>query len=387
MQKHALCVGCPLEHIGHGFTEIEVGKRYESTRLLLIGEASGESEARESLPFRPHAQSGSLLADAMREVHVERAEVAITNVLRCRPPKDWLEGAPWQYGATQHCITNHLTRVISELQPHAILALGSTAYRALTNPPKGRYGTLEYTHGYVVRGAGCAEGIPVIGTPHPAFLRRGNAHLIPWLQRDLRRAFNVAAGKLVRGKSWGYGVDDFECGGYRVAPTIDEAWSYAENLDPSLPLAFDIETPYSTRSDEDERTSFTDRDIRLFQCTQRRGEGIALPFRDEFVEVVRVICQFQNVGKVGFNNWSFDDPVLRANGVEIDETDDAMVMFGTYWSDLPKNLQPAAQMCGFPFPWKSLGESDLALYGCIDVDATLTVYEWMRKVLSGETVG
>ena len=67
-------------------------------------------------------------------------------------------------------------------------------------------------------------------------------------------------------------------------------------------------------------------------------------------------------------------------------TEDAMVMFGTYWSDLPKNLQAAAQMCGFPFPWKALGETDLEWYGCADVDATLCVYEAMVKVLEGECV-
>jgi hypothetical protein len=158
-----------------------------------------------------------------------------------------------------------------------------------------------------------------------------------------------------------------------------------EQLDPSLPLAFDIETPYSTRSDEDERTSFTDRDIKLFQCTQRRGEGIALPYRDEYVEVVREIIRRSHF-KVGFNNWNFDDAVLGANGIDVGVTDDAMVMFGFMYADLPKNLQTAAQYCGFPMPWKSLGESDLALYGCMDADATLCVFTHMKKVLSGESV-
>ena len=172
---------------------------------------------------------------------------------------------------------------------------------------------------------------------------------------------------------------------YQTSPTIDEAWEFAESIDPDLPLAFDIETPLSTRSDEDERTSFTDRDIKLFQCTQRRGEGIALPFRDEYVDAVqRIISKADR--RVGFNNWNFDDPVLQANGIDVGKTDDAMVLFGTFWSDLPKNLQAAAQMAGFPFPWKSLGESDLEFYGCCDVDATLCVYEYMTNLLRNEEV-
>lgn len=170
-----------------------------------------------------------------------------------------------------------------------------------------------------------------------------------------------------------------------TSPTIDEAWSYVESLDPDLPLAFDIETDYSTRNDEDERVSFVDRNIRLIQFSQQRGTGIALPWRDEFIEVAKATlakCRY----KVGFNNFSFDDPVLAANGVDVGKTDDAMVEFGVYYSDLPKNLQTAAQFCGYPFPWKALSDSDLALYGCIDADATLCVHQHMQKLLASVEV-
>jgi DNA polymerase len=384
MIKPAGCAGCPLEKIGTGFTEVEVGKRYATTHLLLVGESSGESESREGLPFRPHAQSGSLLADAMREVHIGREEVAITNVVRCRPPKDWLEGAPWAYGAVSQCTTNYLTKVIEELNPRAIVALGGTAFRTLVNAPKGKYGTLDYVRGYVHEGAGAATGRLVVPTYHPAFLRRGASHLTPLLQRDLRRGFLLAGGKLQAGRHYATQLEELGAS-YLTAPTIDEAWEWARDVDPDLPLAFDIETPMSTRSDEDERTAFTDRDIRLFQCTQTRGTGIALPFREDYTRVIESILD-RAKHKVGFNNWNFDDAVLLGNGIDVGVTDDAMVMFGTFWSDLPKNLQAAAQMCGFPMPWKHFGEEDLALYGCMDVDATLCVYEHMKRVLEGEEI-
>src|ERR1700733_10419463 len=194
MPKSEKCKGCPCYGMGTDFSSIETGSRYESTRLLLCGESSGEAEAREGLPFRSYAQSGSLLSDAMREVSISRSEVAITNVLRCRPKNDWLASAPYEYGATSQCIREHLIPAVRDLRPRAILALGGTAFRALTSPPKGRYGTLELIRGYALPGTGAAEGIPVIGTFHPAFLRRGMAHLTPLLQRDLRYAFRVATG-------------------------------------------------------------------------------------------------------------------------------------------------------------------------------------------------
>jgi uracil-DNA glycosylase family 4 len=386
MAKPELCVesSCALAKSGAGFTEVEIGARYEQTRLLFVGEASGEAEARESLPFRPYAQSGSLLSDAMREVNVGRSEVAVTNILRCRPPKDWLEGAPWSYSAISHCTTNYLIDVIRDLKPHAILALGGTAFRALTNAPKGKYGTLDYARGYVQRGAGAADGVPVIATYHPAYLRRGAAHLTPLLQRDIRRAFLLATGKLLEGRHWAVELGTLGLR-YQTAPTIEEAWEWARSADPKLKLSYDLETPMSTRSDEDERTSFTDRDIKLAQFTQRRGEAIALPWREEYVDVARAIFS-RCPRKVGFNNWNFDDEVLRANGIDVGVTDDAMVKFGSYWSDLPKNLQAAAQMCGFPFPWKALGETDLPFYGCADVDAALCVDDHMDRVLEGELI-
>ena len=375
---------CPCRNMGNDFSEIEIGSRYETTHMMICGEASGEAEAREGLPFRPYAQAGSLLADCMREVNVSRSEVAITNVLRCRPKNDWLEGAPYGYQALLNCIKNNLYGAIEQLKPRVILAVGGVAFRALCTPPKGKYAGLDYCRGYVHMGQGPAAGIPVIPTYHSAYLRRGNAHLTPLLTRDIRRAFLLATGRLVEGKHWA--VDLGRLGlAYQTSPTIEEAWAFAENVDPALPLAFDIETPLSTRSDEDERTSFTDRDIKLFQCTQRRGQGIALPYRDEYVEVIRCITS-RCLLKVGFNNWNFDDPVLAANGIDVGITDDAMVLYSTYWSDLPKNLQAAAQSCGFPFPWKALSDSDLAFYGCCDVDATLCVYEHMTKVLAGEIV-
>ena len=378
--------GCALHQIGGGFSEVEVGSRYESTKLLLVGEASGEAEARESLPFRPHAQSGSLLADALREVNISRSEIAITNCLRCRPPKDWLEGAPWQYSAITHCTTNFLFRVIEDLKPRAILALGATAMRALTSQPKGKYGQLEIVRGYVAAGVGPAQGIPVIATMHPSWIRRGNAQATPLLQRDLRRAFLLATGRLVEGKH--FAIDLGTLGlRYETSPSIDDAWHWFRNMSPNLPISHDCETPRSVREEEDERVNdFTNRDVNLFQATQRRGEGIALPWRDEFIDVAKAIMKTANL-KIGHNSWTFDQPVLEGNGVEYrGDHDDTMVMYGSYWSDLPRNLQSCAQMAGFQFPWKHFNDLDQGFYGVADVDACLCVWEYMQKLLAGEQV-
>ena len=383
MTKPESCKGCALESIGKGFVPFEWNPE-KFRGLAIIGDAEGAPEVQESKPFRPYGQGGSLLADAMRNVLINRSEVAMSNCVACQPPKDWLKGAPWEWKSIGQCTSTNLRQFIETVRPTAILALGETALTQLAERPKGKYGTSDYIRGYVIPGAGIAKGIPIIASYSPKAIRMGSAHLTPLLERDLRRAFLLATGKLVEGKHYALDLSTLNLN-YQTAPTIEEAWEYVRTIDPSLPLAFDIETPMSSRSDEDERTSFTDRDIKLFQATQRRGHGIALPYRDEFVEVIKAILA-KCPTKIGFNNWNFDDPVFEANGVKFEVTDDAMVMFGHYWSDLPKNLQAAAGMCGFQFPWKHMNESDLAFYGIADVDATLCVYEHMSKILSGEEI-
>ena len=385
MEKPNKCIGCSLEKLGKGHTQVEKGARYEQTRLLLLGEASGANEARDSLPFRPYAQSGSLLADAMREMGISRADVAITNVVRCQPPNDVLEGAWYQYSATNHCIDHYLHNVIQELKPRVILALGGTAFRTAVSAPKGRQGTLDYIRGYAMPGAGAAQGIPVIPTYHPAYLRRGSPHLAPLLQRDLRRAFLIATGKLKEGEH--FILDPVLLKGrYQTSPSVAEARAWLQAMDFDRSLYLDLETPYSARQDEDERTSFTDRDIYLIQFTQRRGEGIALPWRDEYIEIAREVLKTPT-RKVGHNIYGYDQAVLEANGVEMNLTKgiyDTMLEFHHYHPDLPANLQTVAQYCGFPMAWKHLSDSEPELYGCLDVDATCWADEVMSAVLERE---
>lgn len=373
------CDGCILHKLGKGFTQVETGSRYHSTRLLIVGEASGDAESRDSLPFRPYAQSGSLLADALRECAISRNEVAITNVVRCHPPGDVLEGAWYGAGAIDTCTSRYLSGVVRDLRPKVILALGGTALRTLAATPAGKAGTLDLLQGYVIPGAGVAQGIPVISAYHPAFIRRGASHLTPLLQRALKRAFLIATGKLIEGKHFQL----IPRTNYQT-PTEREAWAWFKSIDPERPIYADIETPRSGREGEDERNSFADRDILSIQFTQRRGEAIALPWRDDFISVARATLE-NNCRKVGHNWWGFDLPVLHANHVRVNGIqDDTMIMWKHYHADLPANLQAVAGFCGFPFPWKHLNESNPEFYGCADVDATAWADETLMALLKRE---
>src|SRR5262249_21165555 len=59
-------------------------------------------------------------------------------------------------------------------------------------------------------------------------------------------------------------------------------------------------------------------------------------------------------------------------------------MFHHWQPDLPAHLQFAAQFIRFPFPWKHLAGTDLPFYGCVDADATLRLYTFLREALERE---
>jgi DNA polymerase len=75
------CYRCPL---AGGRTKTVPGEGPGRAGLLLVGEAPGKDEDRAGLPFVGRA--GSVLDRALKEAGIDRAEVFITNVVKCRPP-------------------------------------------------------------------------------------------------------------------------------------------------------------------------------------------------------------------------------------------------------------------------------------------------------------
>jgi hypothetical protein len=65
---------------------------------------------------------------------------------------------------------------------------------------------------------------------------------------------------------------------------------------------------------------------------------------------------------------------------------DTLQMFHHWQPDLPAHLQFAASFANFPFPWKHLAGTELELYGCVDVDATLRLYEMLASTMQRDGV-
>lgn len=78
------CERCPA--LVESRSRIVNGVGPDDATLLFVGEAPGATEDDEGEPFV--GRSGSVLDDALRDAGLARADVRITNCVRCRPPEN-----------------------------------------------------------------------------------------------------------------------------------------------------------------------------------------------------------------------------------------------------------------------------------------------------------
>jgi DNA polymerase len=77
------CMRCPLHQTR---TTVVFGSGNANSDLMFIGEAPGANEDRMGLPFV--GQAGKLLEKLLGEIGMQRGDVFIANVLKCRPPNN-----------------------------------------------------------------------------------------------------------------------------------------------------------------------------------------------------------------------------------------------------------------------------------------------------------
>lgn len=149
------CMRCKLSTLGR--TQVVNSTGNPSATLMFVGEAPGADEDEQGEPFVGRA--GQLLTKIIESIGIERKDVFIGNINRCRPPKN---RAP-EPDETAAC-KPFLLREISVVRPKVIVVLGATAAHNLleTNVPigklRGRF------HDYY--------GVKVMPTFHPAYLLR-----------------------------------------------------------------------------------------------------------------------------------------------------------------------------------------------------------------------
>jgi uracil-DNA glycosylase family 4 len=98
--------------------------------LMFVGEAPGASEDERGLPFVGRA--GQLLETLLGEIGLERADVFIANVLKCRPPGN-RDPQPLEI---ENC-REYLYRQVELIQPRVICTLGNFSTKLLREDPTG----------------------------------------------------------------------------------------------------------------------------------------------------------------------------------------------------------------------------------------------------------
>jgi uracil-DNA glycosylase len=117
-------IGCPLCKLSRSRKNAVPGDGQLSSKIMFIGEAPGKNEDEQGKPFVGAA--GMILNQALEKAGIKRAEVFITNVVKCRPPNNRLPE-----NDERSICRQYLDRQISLIAPKIICILGSTAYSSI----------------------------------------------------------------------------------------------------------------------------------------------------------------------------------------------------------------------------------------------------------------
>lgn len=118
------CAKCPLSAMK---TNSVLGCGSHSAKLMFVGEAPGETEDETGIPFT--GKAGKLLDLYLEAVGIERDEVYICNILKCRPPHN-RDPLPEEEDACMDYLREQ-TRLI---RPRLIVCLGRISAARLIHP-------------------------------------------------------------------------------------------------------------------------------------------------------------------------------------------------------------------------------------------------------------
>lgn len=154
------CRQCDL---GSQRTNAVPGEGHPKARIMFVGEAPGADEDAQGRPFIGRA--GQLLDKIITACGLQREDVFIGNILKCRPPGN-RDPRPEEIVS---CLP-YLQRQIESIEPEIIVALGAHAARTLLNTNK-PIGQLRGHFQEYVAGIG-RPPIKLMATYHPAYLLR-----------------------------------------------------------------------------------------------------------------------------------------------------------------------------------------------------------------------
>lgn len=145
-----------------GSERIIFGEGNPDAKLMLIGEAPGAQEDLEGRPFV--GRSGKLLSKILEAGGMQRSDVFITNIVKCRPPNN-RKPSPAEINRSR----NLLVKQMQIIRPNVVCTLGASALEGLLNEPV----SITKIRGKFLKW----EQFTILPTYHPAFILRNPKEL------------------------------------------------------------------------------------------------------------------------------------------------------------------------------------------------------------------
>jgi uracil-DNA glycosylase family 4 len=153
-----VCVKCDL---WKGRKKAVPGVGSPESRVLFIGEAPGQSEDLKGEPFVGAA--GKFLDTLLSETGFSRANVFITNIVKCRPPRNH-DPKPSEI---ETC-TPYLNRQIGIIKPRFIVTLGNHSTAYILSKARLPFRSITQARGKVYETSVFGLKVAVFPTFHPA---------------------------------------------------------------------------------------------------------------------------------------------------------------------------------------------------------------------------
>lgn len=148
------CQRCPL---GSSRKNLVFGAGNPHARLVFVGEAPGRDEDLQGKPFV--GKAGQLLTRIINAIGLDRKDVYIANILKCRPPEN-RNPLPEEIVACEP----FLIKQLEVIKPQIVVALGTFAAQTLLKTTEAISRLRGRFHLY--------QGIKLMPTYHPAYLLR-----------------------------------------------------------------------------------------------------------------------------------------------------------------------------------------------------------------------
>ena len=152
------CKNCALWKTRH---KVVAGGGPTDAKILFVGEAPGYNEDQQGLPFV--GKAGKILDELLMSIGLNRDQIYIANILKCRPPQN---RNPLK-SEIEAC-TGHLNNQMELIQPKAIVPLGNFAASYIFGKFGLNYDKISRVHGKIFRINTVFGKITIIPMYHPA---------------------------------------------------------------------------------------------------------------------------------------------------------------------------------------------------------------------------